>query len=135
MKRIFLTLTLASMLLVPALAQAQQGGRADGLQPGEARAAARSSGGFTGPNASLTTVAEALKMENETRVTLVGKIETRLGHEKYRFSDGTGSIELDISDKRWRGLEVSPEDTVEVVGEIDLNAKGVEVDVKRITKK
>lgn len=134
MKRIFLTLTLASMLLVPALAQAQQNGRQDGFQPDESRAI-RSSGGFTGPNASLTTVAEALKMENETRVTLVGKIETRLGHEKYRFSDGTGSIELDISDKRWRGLEVSPEDTVEVVGEIDLDAKGVEVDVKRITKK
>lgn len=134
MKRIILTLALASMLLVPDLALAQQGSQQDGLQLNEGRSTKRS-GGFTGPNASLSTVAEALKMDNKARVTLVGKIETRLGHEKYRFSDSTGSIELDISDKRWRGLEVSPEDTVEVVGEVDRDAKGVEVDVKRITKK
>lgn len=134
MQKLLLILALAFLLAIPALAQAQQGSRPDGLQPGEGRPA-RSSGGFTGPNASLTTVAEALKMDNETRVTLVGKIETRLGREKYRFSDGTGSIELDINDKRWRGLEVNPEDTVEVVGEIDRDVKGVEVDVKRITKK
>jgi len=129
MKKLILTAIMASLLVIPSLAQAQGGFKADDNK------VAKSSGGFTGPNDSLTTVAEALKKADDDRVTLVGKIETQLGHEKYNFSDGTGTIVLDISDKRWRGLEVNPEDTVEVVGEIDRDAKGVEVDVKRITKK
>lgn len=131
MKKLILTVFLTALLAVPSLALAQGGFQ----QSGEGRPAKRSGGGFTGPNDSLTTVAEALKMADDDRVTLVGKIEAQLGHEKYRFSDGTGSITVEIDGKRWRGLEVSPEDTVELVGEIDRDAKGVEMDVKRITKK
>lgn len=129
MKKLILTAIVAALLAIPGLALAQEG-----FQPGESKPAKRS-GGFTGPNASLSTVAEALNMADDARVTLVGKIEAQLGHEKYRFSDGSGSITVDIDDKRWRGLEIGPEDSVELVGEIDRDAKGLEVDVKRITKK
>lgn len=130
MKKLILIAVLA-LLVIPSLALAQGGFQ----QSGDGKPAKRSGGGFTGPNDSLTTVAEALKMADDARVTLVGKIEAQLGHEKYRFSDGTGSITVEIDGKRWRGLEISPEDTVELVGEIDRDSKGLEVDVKRITKR
>lgn len=129
MKKFVLTMLMASLMFTPALALAQGGFKsADG-------SAAKKSGGFSGPNASLTSVAEALKLGDDAWVTLVGKIETQLGHEKYRFSDGTGTIVADIDDKRWRGLEIGPDDTVELVGEIDRDFTSIELDVKKITKK
>ena len=68
-------------------------------------------------------------------MTLEGKIEKQLGHEKYQFSDGTGTIVLDIDDKRWRGLTVGPEDTVVITGELDKDFTSLEIEVKKIVKK
>ncbi len=116
MKKCLLTTALLAMLVFPNLAPAQKGG------------------GFTGPNDSQVTVAEALKLPDETRVTLVGKIQKQLAHEKYQFSDATGSITLDIDDKRWRGLTIGPDDTVRVSGEIDKDSDSLEFDVRRISK-
>ena len=56
-------------------------------------------GGFQGPTISSSTVAEALKMNDDTPVVLVGKIEKNLGNEKYQFSDKTGSIVVEIEDE------------------------------------
>ncbi len=92
-------------------------------------------GGYTGPNATLVTVAEALKLPDEAKVTLVGKIEKRTGPREYQFSDGTGAITLEISDKRWRGQTVGPDDTVEIQGEVEVDFKGREIEVKRLIKK
>jgi len=115
MKKHFLILLMAAALAFPALALAR-------------------SGGFTGPNESRVSVAEALKLPDDADVSLSGRIEKQVGHEKYQFSDSTGVIILDIADKRWRGLKVGPEDLVSVFGEIDRNSQGVEVEVKRINK-
>ncbi|MDR2946930.1 MAG: NirD/YgiW/YdeI family stress tolerance protein, partial [Candidatus Adiutrix sp.] len=90
-------------------------------------------GGFTGPGAAggnVATVSGALKMRDDAWVTLEGKIEKQLRHEKYQFRDHTGVIVLDIDDKRWRGLTVGPEDTVVVTGEVDREFNGREIEVK-----
>ncbi len=93
-------------------------------------------GGFQGPTISSSTVAEALKLKDDTPVVLIGKIEKNLGNEKYQFSDGTGSIVVEIDDEDWRGLTVKPEDTVEISGEIDKEFMGTpKVDVDRIQLK
>jgi len=79
-------------------------------------------GGFEGPRAPSmvrTTVKEALKMWDESIVVLVGNIINSLGNEKYTFRDETGEVVIEIDDDDWRGVTVTPNDTLEIVGEID----------------
>lgn len=96
--------------------------------------AQKAGGGFVGPSIASTTVAEALKMSDDTPVILKGKIVKSLGGEKYEFSDGTGTIVADIDDKDWRGVTVTPENTVELRGEIDKDImRAPEVDVDSVT--
>lgn len=92
-------------------------------------------GGFQGANNATSTVAEALNMSDDTPVILKGKIEKSLGDEKYLFSDGTGTIVVEIDDEDWGGVVVKPENTVELKGEVDkdmLRAPEIDVDTVRL---
>ncbi len=90
-------------------------------------------GGFTGPSAvAATTVKQALELKDDTYVTLRGNITEHLGGDKYMFSDGTGSIKVEIDDKDWHGLTVGPKDTVEIYGEVDKGWTKTEIDVDAI---
>ncbi len=94
--------------------------------------AKKAQGGFQGPTTASATVAEALKMSDDTPVVLRGKIEKSLGDEKYQFNDGTGVIVVEIDDDEWNGVTVKPENTVELRGEIDkdmMQTPEVDVDV------
>jgi uncharacterized protein (TIGR00156 family) len=86
-------------------------------------------GGFVGPSQSSTTVAKALTLRDDSYVTLTGNIVERQGKDKYLFKDSTGTIYADIEDHKWSGLTVTPENTVEIQGEIDKDWNSVEVDV------
>ncbi len=92
-------------------------------------------GGFQGPGLSTSTVAEALKMGDDTAVVLEGKIEQSLGGERYMFSDNTGSVTVEIDDDDWRGLTVTPNDTVVIRGEVDKDFFKTEIDVDAIELK
>lgn len=94
--------------------------------------AKKANGGFQGPSVASASVAEALKMNDDTPVILRGKIEKSLGGEKYQFNDGTGIIVVEIDDDEWNGVVVKPENTVELRGEIDkdmMRTPEVDVDV------
>lgn len=84
-------------------------------------ALAQTGGGFVGPGAggSATTVQQALSMRDDTPVVLTGKIVSSLGDEKYLFRDATGEIIIEIDDDDWRGITVTPDATLEIVGEVD----------------
>ncbi|MDR8274407.1 NirD/YgiW/YdeI family stress tolerance protein, partial [Acinetobacter baumannii] len=41
---------------------------------------------------------------------------------------------VDIDHKRWNGVTVGPQDTVESQGEVDKDWNSVEIDVKQIRK-
>lgn len=98
--------------------------------------AQKASGGFQGPGIESTTVAEALKMDDDTIVIVVGKIERSLGNEKYLFKDNTGTIVVSIDDDDWNGVTVTPENTVELHGEVDKEImKAPEIDVDRVILK
>ena len=101
MKKIFLTLLV--MLASASIAKSQ------------------AMGGFEGPSANqnATTVAEALKLSDEANVTLTGQIVNSLGDEKYTFKDATGEVIVEIDDEDWRGVKVTPENTVTINGEVD----------------
>lgn len=92
-------------------------------------------GGFKGPMSGITTVAEALKAKDDALVHLKGHITKQVKHEKYEFKDNTGSVVIEIDDDDWHGLEVTPNDTVTITGEVEKDfAKPVEIDVKSIQK-
>lgn len=79
------------------------------------------------------TVQAAKNMRDDAHVTLTGKIIKQLGHEKYLFKDATGEITVDIDDEDFRGQEVTPQNTVRIMGEVDKEfGRGTEIDVKRL---
>ena len=92
-------------------------------------------GGFTGPGAvAVNTVQGALNAYDDTIVTLTGKIIRQVAHEKYEFSDNTGTIIIEIDDDEWYGVQAGPNDTVQIRGEVDSDTfRRNEIDVKFIT--
>lgn len=89
-------------------------------------------GGFIGPNSGETNVAQALELSDDSWVILRGNIVKQLDEKHYEFTDGTGTINLEISHKRWNGINVTPKDKVEIRGKIDKDWNSREVDVKQI---
>ena len=100
---------------------------------------AQLAGGFDGPRApSLVpmTIQEALNKRDDTIVVLTGKIVNSLGDEKYLFRDETGEVIIEIDDEDWHGVKVTPEDTLEIVGEVDKEfLEAIKIDVKSFTVK
>ncbi|MBQ8250908.1 MAG: NirD/YgiW/YdeI family stress tolerance protein [Alphaproteobacteria bacterium] len=94
-----------------------------------------SKGGFKGPSAGITTVAEALKAKDDSLVVLTGKIEKETAKEKYLFRDSTGAITVEIDNDDWHGQDVTPADTVVIHGEVDKEIMHApEIDVDKIVK-
>lgn len=92
------------------------------------------SGGFAGPSSNVATAASAKSMRDDTWVTLRGNIVERVSDDLYLFKDATGTINVEIDHKRWKGLTVTPKDTVEIQGEVDKDWNSVEIEVKEIHK-
>jgi len=90
-------------------------------------------GGFTGP-VSLVTAAQAKNLRDDSKVTLRGTIESHLGGNNYLFKDASGTVPVEIKAKRWQGQAVSPQDQVQIDGEVDVDHGGVEIEVKRLHK-
>lgn len=92
---------------------------------------------YVGPNQTqtYTTVSQILKNPvDDQYFHLKGKITGKQGHERYTFTDSTGSIRAEIDDDRFMGVEVTPDSVVEVWGKVDTSrTKPVKIDVKRLT--
>lgn len=58
----------------------------------------------------------AKSLRDDTWVTLRGKIVQRISDDLYKFQDASGTVNVDIDHKRWNGLTVTPQDTVESRG-------------------
>ncbi len=117
MKKIFFGIICASVLNIPA--------NADFVQ----------TGGFNG-EVKITTVQDASKLRDDSPVVLQGNIINSLGDEKYTFTDQTGQITIEIDDEDWRGINVTPDTTVEIYGEVDKGFfKKTKIDVNSIRVK
>lgn len=127
MKKLAAMVAVMALCSAPVLA-AQQGGFSGPT------ATQSQAGGFVGPNGSSTTVESAKSMRDDTWVTLRGNIVERISDDLYLFKDASGTVNVDIDHKRWNGLTVTPQDVVEIQGEVDKDWNSVEIDVKQITK-
>ena len=132
MKKIAAMTAIIALVSMPVLA-AEQGGFSG---PGSTQTSQTTTqnGGFIGPNGSVTTVANAKTLRDDTWVTLRGKIVERISDDLYKFQDSSGTVNVDIDHKRWNGVTVAPQDTVEIQGEVDKDWNSVEIDVKQIRK-
>ena len=92
-------------------------------------------GGFQGPGLQPSSVSETLKLNDDTPVVLVGQIEKSLGGEKYLFKDASGSVTVEIDNEDWRGVNVTPKDTIVIQGEIDKDFFKTEIDVDSVALK
>ena len=95
----------------------------------------KNAGGFNGPGLSAISVEDALKLSDDAAVVLEGKIEKSLGKEQYLFKDASGSVTVEIDDDDWRGLNVTPQDTVVIKGEVEKDMFETEIDVDVIELK
>jgi uncharacterized protein (TIGR00156 family) len=75
-----------------------------------------SSGGFGSSN---VTVAEALRLRDDTPVILQGRIVRHIRSEYYLFSDETGNIRIEIPPRVWGDLRINQDDVIEITGIID----------------
>jgi uncharacterized protein (TIGR00156 family) len=133
MKKLAAIMTILAITAAPAIA-AQQGGFQDPNAPAAQTTQTQSAGGFVGPSGSNTTAEKAKSLSDDTWVTMRGKIESRIGGDHYIFRDASGTVNVDIDHKRWNGQTITPQDTVEIQGEVDKDWNSVEIDVKQITK-
>ena len=90
-------------------------------------------GGFTGP-VTVSNTEQAKTLKDDAPVTLRGQLERHLGGDHYLFRDSTGTIQVEIDQRRWNGQSVSPQDTVEISGEVDKDWSSSTIDVKRLHK-
>jgi len=127
-------LTLAALIALcsnPVLAQ-QGGFSGPGAQ--QTQTTVSQQGGFSGPSAALTTVDKVKSMSDDTWVMLQGNIEQRVGDDTYTFRDASGTLTVEIDNKRWNGQTITPQDKVQLEGKVDKDWSNVEVDVKSLKK-
>ena len=129
-KKTFALAAIVALMSAPAFAANTQGGFSG---PG-APASQQQAGGFSGPNSSVTTVDAAKRLQDDAPVTLRGNIIQQNSDDDYTFKDSTATISVDIDRKHWNGVNVTPSDVVEIIGEVDKDKKGVEIDVKQLKK-
>lgn len=128
MKKIAAVAVILALASAPAFA-ANQGGFS-----GPTSTTPSQAGGFVGPNGTVTTAANAKSMRDDTWVTLRGNIIERVSDDLYIFKDSSGTVNVDIDHKRWNGQTITPQDVVEIQGEVDKDWNSVEIDVKQIRK-
>ena len=90
--------------------------------------------GFQDGISSKATISEALKMNDDSYVTIQGNIIKRISDDKYTFKDSTGTMTVEIDTEKWAGQSVNMTDKLELTGEIEkkLNSTVLDVDTVNI---
>ena len=112
------------------LQEARTAGVTDGLL-----CAGQDRGGYSGPGPELISAQEAAQREDGAWVALKGVITRSLGDRDYMFEDSSGSVEVAIGPREWKGQRVSAADTVEIHGRVHKDPARVHVHVKRLIKR
>ena len=129
MKKTAALVAVIMLAATPVLA-AQQGGFVDPNAP----TAQVKSGGFQPNSTSVVSVKQAEEMKDDSWITVRGTLEKQIGKEDYLFRDASGTMNVEIDDKRWNGLTITPKDQVELTGELDKDFNSIELDVKQVRK-
>ena len=121
------------LLLVVFSANAVHGQGFTGAGAGTSSASSR---GTRIRQVQTVTVSQARALPDDTLVILTGNIVQSLGRERYTFRDATGDITIEVDRNLWLLLDltVNPNDRIEIRGEIDIEKRVTEIDVKYLRK-
>lgn len=83
----------------------------------------------------ITPIANLANARDESMVRVQGKVVRALHDERYELADATGTVIVEIDHELWQGRAITPNDTITVVGEVDVEyrpTKQITVDVEFI---
>ena len=88
-------------------------------------------GGFTSKHQSETiSVKEALKLNDDAKVVLEGKIKSQIKSDKYEFADKNGDvIVVEIDNKKWGNITANEDTLLRIRGEVDKDFTKTKIDV------
>ena len=91
-------------------------------------------GGFTSKHSSETiSVKEALKLNDDAKVVLEGKIKSHIKSDKYEFVDKNGDvIVVEIDNKKWGNVTANEDTLLRIRGEVDKDFTKTEIDVDSV---
>ena len=91
-------------------------------------------GGFTSKHQSETiSVKEALKLNDDAKVVLEGKIKSHIKSDKYEFVDKNGDvIVVEIDNKKWGNVTANEDTLLRIRGEVDKDFTKTEIDVDSV---
>ena len=91
-------------------------------------------GGFVSKHSSETiSVKEALKLNDDAKVVLEGKIKSHIKLDKYEFVDKNGDIiVVEIDNKKWGNVTANEDTLLRIRGEVDKELTKTEIDVDSV---
>ncbi|QPH92166.1 NirD/YgiW/YdeI family stress tolerance protein [Campylobacter concisus] len=91
-------------------------------------------GGFASKHSSETiSVKEALKLNDDAKVVLEGKIKSHIKSDKYEFVDKNGDvIVVEIDNKKWGNITANEDTPLRIRGEVDKDFTKTEIDVDSV---
>ena len=91
-------------------------------------------GGFTSKHQSETiSVKEALKLNDDAKVVLEGKIKSHIKSDKYEFVDKNGdTIVVEIDNNKWGNVTANKDMPLRIRGEVDKELTKTKIDVDSV---
>ena len=91
-------------------------------------------GGFTSKHQSETiSVKDALKLNDDAKVVLEGKIKSHIKSDKYEFVDKNSDvIVVEIDNKKWGNVTANEDTLLRIRGEVDKDFTKTKIDVDSI---
>ena len=92
-------------------------------------------GGFVSksPSENVISVKEALKLNDDAKVVLEGKIKSQIKSDKYEFADKNGdTIVVEIDNKKWGNVTANEDTPLRIRGEVDKDFTKTKIDVDSI---
>ncbi len=91
-------------------------------------------GGFSGPGVSPISVEQARVTFDDSRVIVRGRIVQHVNNDQYVFEDASSSVLVTLPSSVWDGHVITPQNIVELHGELVKTTSYVKIKVAKLVK-
>lgn len=85
--------------------------------------------------ANVISVSKALSAKDKSVIVLEGNIQRQIDEDEFIFTDGTATIKVEIDEHVWRGVDVSSQDKIRLIGIVDKDiGRNAELEVTEVQK-
>ena len=92
-------------------------------------------GGFISksPSENVISVKEALKLNDDAKVVIEGKIKSHIKSDKYEFADKNGdTIVVEIDNNKWGNVTANEDTLLRIRGKVDKELTKTKIDVDSV---